>query len=249
MADVRGGSAIKGDLVAASTGAWTSGTSVDTVVSIAVAGFSAAIFSLNAPSTMSAGVVTFEGSDDAGTTWYPVAGVRLTGDAAEPSFTLASTTVKLLWRLNAAGLTDIRVRLSTIITGSGTATVRLQASALPPDIMQPLGPQIVRILNGKGTFSNTTAADIIAAQGAGKRIVVTSIVVTNAHATVGTKVEIRDGTTVKLQPYAVAAGGGFALAATLQSPLFIAADNAAVTARCVTTGADVDVFVAGYLIG
>jgi hypothetical protein len=65
---------------------------------------------------------------------------------------------------------------------------------------------------------------VIAAAGAGVKIAVTSISVTNAHASVGTKVEIRDA-------------------------LFITAANAAVTARCVTTGADVDVFVSGYKIG
>lgn len=101
-------------------------------------------------------------------------------------------------------------------------------------------------VNGKGNYTNTTAADVIAAQGAGIKTVITSIVVSNAHATVGTKVEIRDGTTVKFQHFAAAAGGGWAVADP--GGLLVSTANTAVTARCVTTGADVDVSLTGYTI-
>lgn len=128
------------------------------------------------------------------------------------------------------------------------------AGDLVRPIADTLGKQVVlqgavhdRQVNGKGTFTTTTAADVIAAGGVGVRIVVTSIAVTNAHATTGTKVEIRDGTTVKVQLFAAAAGGGWAQTAG-GPPLFISTANTAVTARCVTTGADVDVFVSGYTI-
>lgn len=101
--------------------------------------------------------------------------------------------------------------------------------------------------NGTANFTNTTAADIIAAAGAGVRIAVTSILVTNAHATVSTKVTIRDGTTAKIVGYALAAGGGFTLSAGGR-PLFITTANTAATAICGTTGADVDVSISGYTI-
>ena len=100
--------------------------------------------------------------------------------------------------------------------------------------------------SGRANYTNTTAADVIAAPGASVILVVTTLLVTNAHATVGTKVEIRDGTTVKLIGQASKDGGGF----NLHDPdgLFVATSNTAVTARCVTTGADVEVFVAGFKI-
>lgn len=104
-----------------------------------------------------------------------------------------------------------------------------------------------RQANGTANFTTTTAADIIAAAGAGVRIAVTSILVTNAHATVSTKVTIRDGTTAKIVGYALAAGGGFILSAGGR-PLFITTANTAVTAICGTTGADVDVSISGYTI-
>lgn len=100
--------------------------------------------------------------------------------------------------------------------------------------------------SGKATYTNTTAADLIAAPGANIAIVVTSILVVNGSATIGTKVEIRDGTTVVAQGYAAALGGGFALQDG--NGIFVATANTAVTGRNVTTGADVDVFVSGYKI-
>lgn len=136
-------------------------------------------------------------------------------------------------------------------TTDGTAVGNGQAVRA---IADTLGKQIViqgavhdLYTSGKATYTNTTAADVIAAAGAGVRIAVTSVLVTNAHATVGTKVEIRDGTTVKIQGQSAAAGGGFAMSGG-GTPLFISTANTAVTARCATTGADVDVNISGYKI-
>lgn len=120
-------------------------------------------------------------------------------------------------------------------------------------IADSLGKRVVLLgclpnnrLQGNQTYTTTTATDVIAAQGAGVRIVVTGILVTNAHATVSTKVEIRDGTTVRIQGHARSDGGGF----SMQNPggIFTSTANTAVTARCVTTGADVDVSIQGYSI-
>src|SRR5687768_3989354 len=74
-----------------------------------------------------------------------------------------------------------------------------------------LGKQVVHvgalnenILSGVLTKTDNTAGDVIAAQAAGVKIAVTAIMVTNAHATVGTKVSIRAGTTEKWKGYAAA---------------------------------------------
>jgi hypothetical protein len=122
-------------------------------------------------------------------------------------------------------------------------------------IADTLGKQVVLIgavndlhVRGTATYTGTAASDLIAAAGAGVRIAVMSVLVTNAHATVSTKVEIRDGTTVKIQGNAQAAGGGFSFNGG-GTPLFISTANAAVTGRCVTTGADVDITVTGYKLG
>src|SRR6266700_420741 len=101
--------------------------------------------------------------------------------------------------------------------------------------------------NGTANYTTTTAADVSAAAVVGVRIAVTSILATNAHATVASKVEIRDGTTVKIIGHCAAAGGGFSLNSGGR-PLFITTANTAATARAVTTGADIDVSISGYKI-
>lgn len=98
-------------------------------------------------------------------------------------------------------------------------------------------------ISGTTNYVTNVAADVIAAQAAGVRTYITHILVTNAHATVGTKVSIRDGTTVKYVGYAAAVGGGFTF--PLPVPLRGTAATAW-TAICGTTGADVDVSISGY---
>lgn len=112
-------------------------------------------------------------------------------------------------------------------------------------LLSTLAP-VDQVRSGTANYTTTSAADVIAAPGAAIAIVVTAVLVTNAHATVGTKVTIRDGTTAKIPGYAAAAGGGFIVQNS--SGLFVATANTAVTAICATTGADVDVTVFGYLI-
>lgn len=99
----------------------------------------------------------------------------------------------------------------------------------------------------KGTNNSTGTSDteVIAAPGANVRLYITQIVVTNAHATVGTKVQIKSATTATGYPrvYAAAVGGGAAI--TFPVPLRLAV-NEALNFACVTTGADVDVSASGY---
>lgn len=136
-------------------------------------------------------------------------------------------------------------------TSDGTAVSNGDAARLTLDT---LGKAVVlqgathdQQVQGTTNYTTGTGADVIAAAGAGVKIAVTSVLVTNAHATVSTKVSIRDGTTAKVTGYALAAGGGFSLSAGGR-PLFITTANTAVTAICATSGADVDVSVSGYKI-
>ena len=99
-------------------------------------------------------------------------------------------------------------------------------------------------LNGKtASITGTSDTSVIAAQGAGVRIYVTQVTVTNGHATVGTYVNIKDGTTSLYTGYAAAAGGGFAI--TFPVPLRLTA-NTALQAANETTGSDTRVSASGY---
>lgn len=102
----------------------------------------------------------------------------------------------------------------------------------------------------ENTVSGVTAAmtgtgdtSVIAAAGAGLRNYITSLMVTNSHATTGTVVELKDGTTVIWRGYAAPAGGGFAIA--FPKPLRGTA-NTAVNAANVTTASNTYVCAAGF---
>lgn len=101
------------------------------------------------------------------------------------------------------------------------------------------------VAGNPSAITNTTSTSVIAAAGAGVRLYITSLTVTNSHATVGTLVQITDGSggTVLWQGYAAAAGGGVAI--TFNSPLRTTA-NTALHAVCGTTGANVYVSAQGY---
>lgn len=94
-------------------------------------------------------------------------------------------------------------------------------------------------------ITNTTATSVIAAAGAGIRNYITSILVTNSHATVGTFVNITDGSggTILWTGYAAPAGGGFSV--TLPTPIKTTA-NTALYCACATTGSNTRVCAAGY---
>lgn len=105
----------------------------------------------------------------------------------------------------------------------------------------PLDQRVSAILNR----TNAELGQLLAALETGA-YVITGISVTNAHASVSTKVEILDKETVKWKGYAAAAGGGFVVADP--NGLFVTTKNQALNGKCATTGADVDISVSGFKI-
>jgi len=146
---------------------------------------------------------------------------------------------------NLTGL-EARTAVGTAVTNG--QTVRALADVFGKAVVL-IGALHEEQLQGCVNFTTTSAADLIAAQAAGIKIAITSILVTNAHATVSTKVTIRDKTTTtrKIVGNAAAAGGGFSLSAGGR-PLLISDAASAIEALCGTTGSDVDISVSGYLI-
>lgn len=94
-------------------------------------------------------------------------------------------------------------------------------------------------------ITSTTSTSVIGAAGASIRLYITSLLVTNSHATVSTQVDIQDGSggTVLHRGYALSAGGGWSM--TFPTPLRTTA-NTGLFAACTTTGANVFVSAAGY---
>lgn len=94
-------------------------------------------------------------------------------------------------------------------------------------------------------ITNTTSTALIAAGGAGVIYVITAITVSNGSATVGTEVNILDGTTVVWSGPAALGFGGYTV--TFPDGLVCTA-NTAINAQCVTTGASVRACVSGHKV-
>lgn len=100
----------------------------------------------------------------------------------------------------------------------------------------------------KGSANSALTADteVIAAPGSGLRLYITTLIVTNTHASQGTKVQIKSGTTATGYPRIQASSGGGGAALTLPTPLRLGANEALQFANA-TSGADVDVSAIGYV--
>ncbi len=95
-------------------------------------------------------------------------------------------------------------------------------------------------------MTGTTSTSLVAAPAAGLRNYLTTIIVSNAHATVGTDIIIQDGsggTTLLTIPAAAVYGGA---AITLPTPLRQPTTATAIYAQNVTTGASTKVSAVGY---
>lgn len=117
--------------VNAADAAWTSATGGNTAVTLIsnTASFNTIMVTLVQGTTITGGVVTFEQSID-NSTWTTVQGVTLGSTTIMgPTYTLvASTNASFLFPVNAP---YFRIRLSTVITGSGTVTVQHASQSLP----------------------------------------------------------------------------------------------------------------------
>jgi hypothetical protein len=113
------------------TAAWTSATTVNTALTATVTGYGTVLVTLNNTSTITGGVVTFEASD-AASNWYlvnvPIPVSALTVPNTDSNLSLTATLSA--YQFNVAGFVSFRVRLSTVISGTGTVNVGIQAQAV-----------------------------------------------------------------------------------------------------------------------
>lgn len=93
----------------------------------------------------------------------------------------------------------------------------------------------------------TTSTSLISAPASGLRNYITHIIGTNSHATVGTFINIQDGSggTVLYSGYAAAVGGGFSI--TFPTPLRQPTTATALYVVNVTTGSNTVVAASGYI--
>jgi hypothetical protein len=138
------------------------------------------------------------------------------------------------------GATAQNAEVAAVATGD---VARLVTDLVGKLIVLPYANPENFVKGATAVITDTTRTAVIAAQGAGVKLYITQILVTNSDATVGTVVNIEDDTTTIYSGYAAAAGGGFSC--TFPVPLVITA-NKALNASCVTTSSETRVSASGY---
>lgn len=127
-------------------------------------------------------------------------------------------------------------------TGGKQDIGNVQLGLISARLYQQVGQEIVGFAEGINT---DVAADVIAAQGAGYYTYITSVLVINYHATVGTLIRIIDGTTaIMYKGYAAPVGGGFTI--SFPTPIRTSVANTKVQILCGTTGANIVCSFAGF---
>ncbi|HEY8885957.1 MAG TPA: hypothetical protein VIM31_00440 [Candidatus Microsaccharimonas sp.] len=152
---------ITGSQVAPTTVSWTSATTVNTASSISVTNLNTVSVTMSNTSTMTGGVLTFEVSPDSGTTWFAIAMARIDSYTVETTYTL-STVANRAWTSSVDAFTNFRVRLSTIIVGTGTATIKVAAQLFA---IEPI------ITVGQATAASLQTTAAIASIAAGANLI------------------------------------------------------------------------------
>jgi hypothetical protein len=150
---------------AESTAAWTSATGGNTAVSVNLytsassSSLSTVVVTLNQGSTITGGVVTFEASDTtAFTNAYNASCWQATTGSIVSTYTLAASTNQA-FVCNVASYQAFRVRLSTVISGTGTINVGVQPSAGPSQPYVVTTPATGSTQTVSGTVTTTPPAN------------------------------------------------------------------------------------------
>jgi hypothetical protein len=109
--------------------AWTSGTTLNTALAVLSGTFTydSVVITFNQTTTITGGVATFEVSND-NTNWVGISGINPVGGSPQFTYTFQANTY-ISFVFNTSGWQYFRVRLSTVITGSGTVTVGYAAQS------------------------------------------------------------------------------------------------------------------------
>ena len=143
------------------------------------------------------------------------------------------------WQVNVSGSTNVQL-------GAGTATIGTVNLGTTTNTVFPFSIPTFFTSGFTGAITATSTTSVLSAPPTGLRNYVTHIIGTNSHATVGTVINIQDGSggATLYKAYAAPVGGGFSI--TLPTPL--RQPTTATGLFCVneTTGSNTYVSASGY---
>jgi hypothetical protein len=140
----------------AATATWDSSTADETTLELDITGYGAVAVEFFKTGSITAGQIIFEISPD-GTRFYSLGIMDSTGSEFVSFYNL--TGGSSAWKGQVSGFVKFRVRLSTPITDTGTAAIRISAAAMPV-------ADNVRVLGGSVGVAGNVGVDGIAAHDA-----------------------------------------------------------------------------------
>lgn len=198
--------AIKGTATTTSTAAWTSATPTATTLTVATSGYASVAVTVSNTSTMTAGVITFEISPD-NVVWVGTLTTRVDAYLAEPGTYNLTNIAARAWTVSTNGFAYFRVRLSTAIVGTGTASLTITPQIFPVQPVVTVGQGVAANMQVTATqaggwtvtpanTANTTAWLMrLSAQGTGGATMFTLL---SAATTNATSIKITAGTLFSL---------------------------------------------------
>jgi hypothetical protein len=128
--DLYGGQRIISGNPPEATASWTSATALNTALTMTTLGYAEVVVTFNQTTTLTAGAVTFEVSDTtAFTNAYTITGLQVNSANTGTTYSFVASANQG-WIVNVAGWAAFRVRLSTVITGTGTVNVGIAENAV-----------------------------------------------------------------------------------------------------------------------
>ena len=140
---------------------WTSSTATNTAITASALAAGDCSFSVIITGTVSAGVITFEATPD-GVNWFllHISDLYGTNPGVITTYNLASGSKTLSKSI--AGFLNVRIRLSTPITGSGSVQAEIRPSGISAthivQVLQPTGTNLHTVVDNVSLTGNAPAA-------------------------------------------------------------------------------------------
>lgn len=136
-------------------------TGAGSVTATSIGNYPTALVSIHGTYGISTGV--FEASDDAGTTWYPVFGVRSDLNIIDAGFTSIPANTSRMWTVPLNGANQFRVRATAVASGTISVSVTPIAAAVSDGSVVAVTPSQGTLTDKSGTISSGGAAQTLAA--------------------------------------------------------------------------------------
>jgi hypothetical protein len=138
-----------------STATWTNATAGNTALAVPLTGYANVTLSYVNTGSVTGGVITFEVTQD-GTNWLPISVAPIVGTSTLSATWAVFVQASNAWQMYVGGFNQFRIRLSTVITGTGSVAVTITPTASATEFSAIVGQSVATNLQAQveGFISN-----------------------------------------------------------------------------------------------